>query len=764
MNTIFSQAPIAICILKGKTFRVESTNELYLQLINKGQHFIGKDIFDSLPELEGQGIREMLNGVLETGEPFIGNELEVFLIKNGKKEKSYFNFIYQPLREEDGIVSGIIVVCTEVTSIVHSKNRLKESENRFRSLVAQSPIPMTIFNGPDFIIDTANDALLKKIWKKKLTEVQGKKLLEVFPELQSQQFPKLLKQVYETGIIYKENEAIAYVDSPEGMNAFYLDFEYAPLFDAEKNVFAIMVTVNDVTEKVEARKKIADAEERARLAIDSSELGTFDLNTITDELICSPRYFEIFGFEHAVTHKECLDRLHPEDLSIREEAFKNAKKGDKLFYEMRILKEQSQIAWIRIEGKIFYDANGQPTRILGTLRDITERKKTEEELKLSFEKFRLLADSMPQFVWTGTPSGELNYFNQSVFKYSGLSREHFINDGWLQIIHPNDREENIRKWKEAIETGNDFWMEHRFCRYDGVYRWQLSRAIPQRNASGEIQMWVGTSTDIHDQKTSSQRLEELVEERTKELKQANVELESMNQELASFAYISSHDLQEPLRKIQTFASRILESEKQNLSAQGKNYFSRMQNAANRMQTLINDLLTYSRANSEEKIFEKTDLNSLLNEVKNEFSETLIEKNGNIQFDTLPIVKGIPFQLRQLFINLISNSIKFSRNDVPLKIEINSDIVLGSAIDNKNAHKEDYYFHIKVKDNGIGFEDGHKFKIFEVFQRLHNKTEYDGTGIGLSICKKIVENHQGIISANSGLQKGATFNIYFPVLN
>ncbi len=761
-DIIFNQAPVAICILKGKDFLVESANDLYLQLVDKQQHFIGKKLFDSLPELQGQGIREMLSGVLNTGIPFIGNEVEVFLVRNGIKEKTYFNFTYQPFREGDGLVSGIIVVCTEVTSIVESKHKLQESENRLRNLIEQSPIPMTIFSGEEWIIDGANNALLKNIWKKELSEVQGKKLLDVFPELKQQQFPKLLKQVFETGVTYKENEAIAYVNSAEGMNAFYLDFEYAPLFDLEKKVFAIMVTVNDVTEKVEARKKIAEAEERARLAIEGSEQGTYDLNTATNEMICSHRYFQIFGFDHPVPHQDCLDRLVAEDIPIRTEAYKRAQETGKLSFEVRVIKATNEMCWIRVDGQFFYDDKGNATRLLGTLKDITEQKKSEEELSLSFEKFRFLADSMPQFVWTGGPEGELNYFNQSVFDYSGLTSEQVFSEGWLQIVHPNDRDENITKWMEAITTGNNFLMEHRFRRFDGSYRWQLSRAIPQRNASGEIQMWVGTSTDIHDQKTFSQKLEDLVEERTKELKRANVELESMNQELASFAYISSHDLQEPLRKIQTFASRIIESEKQNLSEQGRTYFSRMQSAANRMQTLINDLLTYSRSNAEEKVLEKTDLTMLLNEVKNEFYDAINEKKGTLNIQALPVIHGIPFQLRQLFINLISNSIKFSKKEVPLSIEINSKIIRGNEINNKNAHKEDYYFHIAVIDNGIGFDAMHQQKIFEVFQRLHNRTEYDGTGIGLSICKKIVENHQGVIMADSKPQQGAIFNIYFPV--
>ncbi len=721
-------------------------------------------LFDALPELEGQGIREILSEVMDTGIPNIGNELEVYLIRNKKKEKTYFNFIYQPLRDDDRTISGIIVVCNEVTTLVDSKNKLKESEAHFRSLISRSPIAMTIFVGPEFIIESANEVLLKDIWKKSLHEVIGQKLLDVFPELKTQKFPELLKQVYESGVTYKENEALAYIGSAAGMNAFYLDFEYAPLLDAEKRVFAIMVTINDVTEKVEARKKITNAEERARLAIESSELGTFDLNTITEEFICSPRYFEIFGFKQPVPHQDCINKLHPEDLIIREKAFKKAEKTGKLSYEMRIIKEQNEIKWIRVDGQFFYNNLGKPIRLLGTLRDITERKRTEDELMLNVEKFRLLADSMPQFVWTSNPSGELNYFNQSMFDYSGLSKENMLKEGWLKIIHENDRTESFKKWMDALKTGKSFLMEHRFRKHDGVYRWQLSRAVPQRNANGEIQMWVGTSTDIHDQKTSAQKLEELVDERTRELKRANVELENMNQELASFAYISSHDLQEPLRKIQTFASRVVESEMQHLSDQGKNYFLRMQSAANRMQKLINDLLVYSRANAEERVFEKIDLNNLLNEIKNEFADTLQEKNGSLEVKALPVVEGITFQLRQLFINLISNSIKFSKKDVPLKIQISSEIVKGEQINNRNIIRDDYYFHISVKDNGIGFDAIHQQKIFEVFQRLHNKSEYDGTGIGLSICKKIVENHQGIISADSIPLQGATFHINLPVLN
>jgi signal transduction histidine kinase len=239
------------------------------------------------------------------------------------------------------------------------------------------------------------------------------------------------------------------------------------------------------------------------------------------------------------------------------------------------------------------------------------------------------------------------------------------------------------------------------------------------------------------------------------------ELIIANKELLAFTYVSSHDLQEPLRKIQTFVTIILEKEEQNLSENGKYNFQRMQLAAGRMQQLIDDLLAFSRINTTELKFEKTDLHIIIEEVKAELKDTIQEKHATIEAIELCPANIIPFQFRQLMYNLISNALKFSNPDIRSHIVIRSRIVKGSELNNEKFSPEKNYCHITVKDNGIGFESHFSERIFGVFQKLHSKEVYGGTGIGLAIVKKIVENHNGIITATSELNKGATFDIYIP---
>jgi light-regulated signal transduction histidine kinase (bacteriophytochrome) len=239
------------------------------------------------------------------------------------------------------------------------------------------------------------------------------------------------------------------------------------------------------------------------------------------------------------------------------------------------------------------------------------------------------------------------------------------------------------------------------------------------------------------------------------------ELLIANKELESFTFISSHDLQEPLRKIQAFSDRILTEEYENLSSKGKYYFERMNVSALHMQTLINDLLAYSRTNATERKFENSDLNKIVREVMAALKEELQQKNATIETSKLSKANIIPFQFRQLLQNLIANSLKFSNPEKPPYIVIKSDYIKYDKSNAKRLPMKSDYFHISISDNGIGFDSEYKERIFEIFQRLHDKENYEGTGIGLTIVKKIVENHNGIITATGELGKGATFDIYLP---
>ena len=244
----------------------------------------------------------------------------------------------------------------------------------------------------------------------------------------------------------------------------------------------------------------------------------------------------------------------------------------------------------------------------------------------------------------------------------------------------------------------------------------------------------------------------------------NEKLQKANDELANMNWISTHDLKEPLRKIQLYGSIILEKDGGRIPDTVKANILRMQNSAGKMQTLINDLLTYSKVVNEERQLDPIDLNVIMQNILWDFKDNIDEKNISIQFDKLPTVYGVHFQVRQLFLNLISNSIKFTRSEVTPLITILSENVTGEKLAWASQKANKSYYKISVIDNGIGFNTAYKEKVFKIFQRLHSSTEFMGTGIGLSICKKIAELHGGNIEAHGVEGEGATFSVYFPVEN
>ncbi|SEJ12731.1 hypothetical protein SAMN05216327_106220 [Dyadobacter sp. SG02] len=759
------QAPVGMAILRGEEFWVEMANDAYLRIVDRTeQELVGKSLFIGLPEVRTY-VEPILLNVLHTGIAYHGNEFEVTLRRFGQPQQCYFNFVYQPLFDDDPEnASGVMVVATEVTQQVLSKQALQRSENQFRNLVTQSQFAKAILKGPELVISIANESMLN-IWRRSLEEVAGRRLVDVFPELRGQKFIGLLNEVYHNAKIYRENEAVAYVDGPGGLKKHYLDFQYAPIFEVDGTVSGIMASVNDVTDKVTLRQQFAETADRLSLATDGTRLATWDLNIQTKEIIYSGRMAVILGYaeDTILTHGEIRDRVHPEDRqAIVEKAFQTALETGTYYYEARIIHLDQSVHWIRTQGKVFFGDGHVPQRMLGTMMDITDRKESELALKTSEGKFRTLADSMPQFVWTASPQGNITYFNRSLLDYSGFSVVEIEKNGWLPLVHPDDLAESVNSWIESVTQGTEYLFEHRLKRSDGEYRWYQCRAIPQRNADGTIEMWVGTSLDIHDSRLFIDQLETKVQERTQQLQVVNNELVRTNMELAQFAYVASHDLQEPLRKIQTFATRILETEKERLSERGKDYFTRMQASSTRMQQLIIDLLAFSRANVAEKHLESIDLNQVLQNVKDQLSDIIQSENAVIKSDVLPVREVIVYQFEQLFMNLIANALKFIGPEREPVIEIRSGEVPGAAIPLAEADAARHYQYISFADNGIGFDPQYKDRIFQVFQRLHNRSAYEGTGIGLAICKKIVENHKGLIDAVGKPGIGSTFIIYLPV--
>ncbi|MFC5626032.1 PAS domain S-box protein [Algoriphagus winogradskyi] len=739
-------------------------NDAYRPSLGRdGKHpsILGMPGEEAWPEI-WETIKPLMDQVLEGGESLYFENLLVPIHRNGHMEDAYWTFSYSPAWDDSGIICGVIVTCAETTQEVFLKRKLESSERKLRLIIQQAPASIATFMGPEYHTDIANTNALN-MWGRKAEEVMNKPILEILPELEKQGIKGLLDEVYKTGNRFAASELPVKLLRDGELKTSYISFSYEALYDESGEINGIISIGHDVTEQVIAHKKIEASEEKLTMVIDASELGTFDFNVKNKILDGSDRLHEIFGLAPGsnIHHEDFVSNIHPKDLKVRQAAFERAFISGNLEYTSRVITNGNQIKWIEVKGRVHFDKKNNPEKVIGTVRDITAEKLNIQKLEESEQKFRLLANSLPQHIWTADNEGNINYFNKSVYDFSGYSPERLEEEGWIAIVHPDDRAGNIKAWSDSISTGKDFLFEHRFRKYDGTYRWQLSRAKPQLNEDGEIQMWVGSSTDIHDQKEFMNELEKLVVERTDELAKKVKDLASMNKELQSFAYISSHDLQEPLRKIQTFSTLLLEQEYENLTEQGKEFFKRMQSAAQRMQNLISDLLAYSRTSISERKYEPTDLNKLIVEVKMDLKEELAAHNATVESDELCTLDIIPFQFRQLLQNLISNSLKFAvKNRAPI-ISIKSEKRKGREIEAEFLSPDINYCHIRISDNGIGFEDQYKERIFELFQRLNGKDKYQGTGIGLAIVKKIVENHNGYIAAHGKPDQGATFDIYLP---
>ena len=322
---------------------------------------------------------------------------------------------------------------------------------------------------------------------------------------------------------------------------------------------------------------------------------------------------------------------------------------------------------------------------------------------------------------------------------------------YIDFVHPDDVEKLMEHVSNMIENEDLPFIHYRIIQKNGSIKHFKAYAKILVDADGYKRL-LGTTADITDEIENYR----LIEKR-------NLELERSNKELSSFNYVASHDLQEPLRKIQTFLSRLEDKEKDNLSNSGKLYIERIKASSSRMRSLIDDLLQFSRTNKSEEALEDTNINILLEAAKTDLAEIIAEKKARITVDDIPSMRAIPFQIKQLFLNLLSNSLKYSREDTPPLITVSYSKTNATKLPRLKHSKYNAYHTITIKDNGIGFDQDYAEKIFILFNRLHNKNEYSGTGIGLSICKKIVENHNGYITAKGDPGVGATFTIYLPII-
>jgi two-component system CheB/CheR fusion protein len=511
-------------------------------------------------------------------------------------------------------------------------------------------------------------------------------------------------------------------------------------------------------------------EERIKLAIEVTGIGTWDFDPIQNEARYDDQCKKLFGFtkDREFTIKDFLDSISVDDRIRREEILLKALDGENSGrYETKYrikTADEGKFRWINSKGKVFFNREGKAVRLIGTMLDVTTEKVQEQLLKESEERFRLASEASTALIWMSDTDKLCNYFNKSWLKFRGRKLEEELGNGWAEGVYPEDFDRCLGNYKSKFDLREEFYMEYRLKFHDGTYRWISDTGGPRFSPDGIFEGYVGTCIDIHDQKMSREQLEQLIQDRTASLLDANNQLEESNQNLSEFAYVASHDLQEPLRKINTFSQQLKEKNYGEQTNEVNNSLNKITDASKRMSRLIEDLLNYARLQNAEDAKIPTDLKKIVADVVKDFDLEISQADAIVEIGNLPTIRAIPLLMNQLFNNLLSNSLKFMYPGKKPHIRINSEVMTNS--EKKKLHllnQQLDYYQIIFSDNGIGFSPEFSEKIFTIFQRLNARSQYEGTGIGLAICRKIVINHHGLIVAHSKENEGSDFKIILPVL-
>ncbi|WP_442509843.1 CHASE domain-containing protein [Novipirellula sp. SH528] len=496
--------------------------------------------------------------------------------------------------------------------------------------------------------------------------------------------------------------------------------------------------------------------ENLRLAADVNQIGVWDFDPNNGAVQCDDAMYRLYGRDRetfSATYEAWLHSLHPDDRDACGAAFQAALAGESTFdCEFRIIRPNGVVRHISAKAVVFFDAAGRPVRMLGANSDITERKNAACELESTRRLQSAIQNAAGVAIIATDPQGTIVVFNDAAQKMLGYSKEEVIDQHNPGMFHESDEVvaracELSDEFGREVQPGFEVFVikagqseseqrEWTYIRKDGSKFPVLLTVTALRDQEGNVTGYLGIAADISERKLAHERIEK-----------ANASLARSNEELAQFAYVASHDLQEPLRKVNSFCELLEQDCGNELSDDAKLYMSYIMDGGRRMRTLIQDLLAYSRVESEGRRLSRVDANEALQYAIDNLSEAIRESNANISYDPLPIAEADPGQLAQLFQNLIGNAIKY-RGDQDPCVHISGEVVGSRCV-------------YSIEDNGIGIEPNYREQVFGVFKRLHNRSKYKGTGIGLAICKRIIDRVDGRIWIESSASGGSIFRFEIP---
>lgn len=728
---------------------------------------VWSEIWDVVGPLAEQVMRE--------GSSTWAEDQLLYINRRGHIEESYFTFSYSPVLNELGEVAGVFCACTETTEKVFSQQRITESEKNLRSTILQAPVAMCILRGPQFVVEIANDRMFE-LWGRSKEELLHKSIFDGLPEVRDQGYEDLLTGVYTTGQSFSANGTPVSLPRNGTVETVYINLLYEPFREGNGTVSGVIAVATDITEQILIRKKLEEAEaelqqrvdERtADLAQQKAFIGSIlnaSLNGIYAVKAVRNQKGEINDFSYLFANDNIakLVNVRPDEIigkSVLQLLPENKTNG---FFDLfcRVLQSGETVHDVthfttqNIDG--WFDYVIVPVdkeTLVVTIQDISENKRTS----LQIEEQRNLLDSILKHSSNGISVSQVFrdendtvvdaltiLANDAAVRYIGLPKEIYLTKRATEIEPNIIGSAYYQQCIKTLETGEPFVAQYQM---ESTGRW-LELTVSKLDKNHLIHVF----SDVTPMKEAQLQQEKLVED-----------LKRSNQNLEEFAYAASHDLQEPIRKIHLFSERLRDSFLGKIDAAQEMYFNRMSNAANRMSNLIDDLLVYSHVSRGVALEEMVNLNQKVALVLEDLEVEIEEKKAVIQVGPLPTVKGHRRQLQQVFHNLITNALKYHKAGVAPCIEISSRLVFGNdkEVPVGAVNGNEAYHLIQVKDNGIGFKPEDANRIFNVFTRLHGNAEYKGTGVGLSIVQRVVQNHHGSVWADSIPGEGARFKLLLP---
>jgi PAS domain S-box-containing protein len=650
-----------------------------------------------------------------------------------------------------------------------NQERIAESA-RLRELFAQAPGFMAVLRGPEHVFELANEAFVRLVGER---ELLGKTVREALPDVAGQGFYERLDHVYATGESSHTQEAPIKVQRSSGAaEQRFVDFMYQPVIAPAGGVTAIFVEGYDVTERKRANEALRESEMRLRLAMQAGRMAQVTFYPGTGRVDHSPEYAELLGYDRdrELSLPEVRNRYHPADMErvMAERAAILTNPENYYEVEHRVTQPDGTLRWLYGRGEVGRDERGTAVSVNAVYLDVTEQKRIEAALRESETQFRTFAQAVPNQVWAADVTGRLYWFNERVYEYTGFSPGDLGGHAWSRVLHQEDLLRTVNAWSASLAKGTAYEIEFRIRRADGAYRWHLARALPIRAADGSVLRWIGTNTDIEDQKLAAAELASLnatletrVQQRSNELREAEEALRHA-QKMEAVGQLTggiAHDFNNMLTGIIGSLDIVRRRFHQGRISDVDRFIEAAITSASRAAGLTHRLLAFSRRQSLDP--KPIEMNRLVASMGELLQRTLGENISlimNLQQD-LWMAEADENQLESSLLNLVINARDAMPEGGRLTVRTHNEHMREAHTAGPELLLPGEYVVLCVNDNGVGMPPDVVQRAFDPF--FTTKPMGQGTGLGLSMIYGFVKQSRGHVQLQSELGRGTTVKLYLP---